>query len=100
LTDRVRERYSKGTEWEQNEDLRLNAESIAKVIDNDIALPASLMFLSHIYILSNRIDRPGPGSWIVSSVFCDMVLTKPPVQYAPLMKNGERGEYFQRTFDL
>ncbi|KAF9448686.1 short-chain dehydrogenase/reductase SDR [Macrolepiota fuliginosa MF-IS2] len=29
LTDRVRERFAKGPEWEQNEDARLNADSIA-----------------------------------------------------------------------
>lgn len=31
ITDRVKERYAKGPEWEKNEDVRLNPESIAKV---------------------------------------------------------------------
>lgn len=42
ITDRVKERYAKGPEWEKNEDVRLNPESIAKVRSHNSSLASNL----------------------------------------------------------
>lgn len=41
ITDRVRESFGNDPEWEKNEDVRLNPESIAKVLSSSLSLPAS-----------------------------------------------------------